>query len=399
MKLYRYLHFLSIDIVLGALASSCFAARLFGSNPGTIWWITLALTVWLLYTADHMLDAWKHRKNIERDLHYFMMKNRKTLVWSMGVVTVVNILLIFNLLDQELMKYALFLAGLGKSAFDPAIQAYVSRQVSYGKRGMVIGFLETSWAGSTLIGIPCVAFLMNLFGWQAPFYVLGGLGLAGMLALVYLFPGNRPSIDTTIKKESLWRAWPLLIQNRPALGMLGYAFFISVANDNLFVVYGAWLEQSFHVSIVVLGIGTAAIGLAELCGEGLTVLFADRIGLRRSILIGLVLTIANYALIPLYGQKLSLVLVGIFLVFLTFEFTIVTSMSLCTEILPAHRATMMSAFFAAGGFGRVLGALMGGHLWLSGGIWLTGMVSSGITLLAFLCLLIGLKTWRSDPGV
>lgn len=112
MKLYRYLHFLSLDIVLGALATSFFAARLFASDPGWIWYITLALTVWLLYMGDHMLDAWKHRKKIERDLHYFMMKNRKTIVWSMGVVAVVNILLIFNLLDQELMKYALVLAGL-----------------------------------------------------------------------------------------------------------------------------------------------------------------------------------------------------------------------------------------------------------------------------------------------
>jgi 4-hydroxybenzoate polyprenyltransferase len=112
MKVYRILHYLSIDIVLGALASSCFAARLFATDPRWVWLITLALTVWLLYTGDHMLDAWKHRKKIERDLHYFMMKNRKSLVWSMGVIAVVDLLLIFNLLDQELMKYALFLSGL-----------------------------------------------------------------------------------------------------------------------------------------------------------------------------------------------------------------------------------------------------------------------------------------------
>lgn len=111
MKIYLYLHYLSIDIVLGALASSCFAARLFSSEPSAAWWITLALTVWLLYTGDHLLDAWKHRKKIQRDLHYFMMKNRKTLVWSMVLVTAVDILLVFNLLDKEYMKYALVLAG------------------------------------------------------------------------------------------------------------------------------------------------------------------------------------------------------------------------------------------------------------------------------------------------
>lgn len=112
MKIYRYLHYLSIDIVLGALASSCFAARLFSANPGWAWWITLGLTVWLLYTGDHLLDAWRHRKKIERDLHFFIMKNRKALVWSMTLVTAVDILLIFNLLENEYLKYALMLAGL-----------------------------------------------------------------------------------------------------------------------------------------------------------------------------------------------------------------------------------------------------------------------------------------------
>lgn len=112
MKIYRYFHFLSLDIVLGALASSCFAARLFAVNPGWAWWITLAMTVWLLYTGDHLLDAWRNRKKIERELHFFMNKNRRTIIWSMGVVTVIDMLLIFNLLDQGLMKYALVLAGL-----------------------------------------------------------------------------------------------------------------------------------------------------------------------------------------------------------------------------------------------------------------------------------------------
>jgi hypothetical protein len=112
MKIYRYLHFLSIDIVLGALASSCFAAQLFGADPGWIWWINLALTVWLLYTGDHMLDALRHKKKVEREMHYFMLKHRKLVIYSLGVVAVVNFILIINLLEKELFKYALVLAGL-----------------------------------------------------------------------------------------------------------------------------------------------------------------------------------------------------------------------------------------------------------------------------------------------
>jgi len=112
MKIYRYLHFLSFDIVLGALASSCFAAGLFGTDPGWGWWITLALTVWLLYTGDHMLDAWRHRKKVEREMHYFLLKNRRMVIYSLGVVAVVDAMLILNLLDKLLFKYALILAVL-----------------------------------------------------------------------------------------------------------------------------------------------------------------------------------------------------------------------------------------------------------------------------------------------
>jgi len=169
MKIYRYLHFLSLDIVIGALATSCFAARLFASDPGWVWYIILALTVWLLYTGDHMLDAWKHRKKIERELHYFMMKNRKTLVWSMGLVATVNILLIFNLLDHGLMKYALVLAGL-------VLLFYAMRHVFKKNR---------------FLSIPGEVFVLLIYmagTWLGPAVALEGSFEAGhgMIALIFV---------------------------------------------------------------------------------------------------------------------------------------------------------------------------------------------------------------------
>jgi hypothetical protein len=112
MKIYRRFNFLSLDIVAGALASSCLAARLLDAEPGWAWWLSLGLTVWLLYMGDHVLDAWKHRKHSERELHHFIFRNRRILLYAMGVVTILDLLLIFNFLDQAFLKYALTLAGL-----------------------------------------------------------------------------------------------------------------------------------------------------------------------------------------------------------------------------------------------------------------------------------------------
>ena len=109
----------------------------------------------------------------------------------------------------------------------------------------------------------------------------------------------------------------------------------------------------------------------------------------------LVLSTLSYLLLPLLAQSLPLALLGLFIIFLTFEFTIVTSMSLFTEILPGARATMMSAYLAAAGLGRVVGALSGGSIWLAGGLLVTCMVSAIISSLGLVCLWWGWRNWRN----
>lgn len=169
MKIYRYFHYLGLDIVLGALASSCFAARLFGTNPGFIWWITLALTVWLLYTGDHMMDAWRHRKKVQREMHYFLLKHRRLVIYSLGVVAVVNAMLIINLLDKVLFKYALILAGL-------VLLFYAMRHIFRKNR---------------ILSIPGEVFVLLIFmtgTWLGPAVAMEGSFEAGhgMIALIFM---------------------------------------------------------------------------------------------------------------------------------------------------------------------------------------------------------------------
>ena len=289
---------------------------------------------------------------------------------------------------------ALFLAGLGKSIFDPALQAYVGERVPFHRRGLVIGFLEFSWAGSTLLGIPAIAILIDRLGWRSPFFVMGGFGLLGILILRILIEKGRQKDPQEHSLLLFKDAWRPLMGERAALGALGYSFLVSTANDNLFVVYGAWLEDRFTLSIVALGLGTAVIGIAELAGEIMTATLADRLGLKRSLMGGLAVCVICYAILPYMGQTIGLALVGLFLIFLSFEFMIVTGLSLFTELLPSARATMMASYLATGGIGRVVGALIGGPIWLVGGIYATSLVSAVISALALMSLWWGLRGWQ-----
>jgi len=103
----------------------------------------------------------------------------------------------------------------------------------------------------------------------------------------------------------------------------------------------------------------------------------------------------SYAALPLISGSLKAALAGLFLIFLFFEFTIVSSFSLSTELLPNSRATMMAGFYAAAALGRIVGALTGTPLWLSGGLPAVAVTSAIATTLALLCYWWGMRHWQS----
>ncbi len=277
---------------------------------------------------------------------------------------------------------AVVLAALGKAVFDPAIQAYIGRHVPLARRGRAIGLTETAWAGSTLVGIPLLGVVVAAFGWRAALLGLGACGLLGLVVLVSVLPD--PPGARGWGRHRRAPPWREILAAPSARSAMAFGFLISLANDNLFVVYGAFLEQRFGLGLTALGAATAVVGVAELSGEGLTAALADRVGLGRALGLGALATAAGYALLPLAAGSLAGALASLFVLFAAYEFTVVTSFSVCTEVLPHARATLLSAYFAVLGVGRMTGALLGAPVWEAAGIGGTAAVSAAATALAAL---------------
>jgi predicted MFS family arabinose efflux permease len=306
-------------------------------------------------------------------------------------------MLLCGLVPEYLAVFVgLVLASFGKTVFDPAIQSFIGHHVPFSRRGRVIGIIETAWAGSTLFGIPAFALIIEHMGLRISFYVLAFLGALGWLFIARILPPDSKEKEVSGKKSGLLSGILSLFTRRETAGMLLFGFWISIANDGLFVVYGLWLEESFDVSLVALGFSTVAIGSAELIGEGMTALFSDRIGLKKTIIICLCLVSGAYFMLPLIGVSLFWAMAAMFFVFLFFETVMVTSFSLSTELLPASRATMMSGFYALSGIGRMIGVLIGGILWGFGGITAVAWAASCFTLLGLGSLLWGLSNWQHN---
>jgi predicted MFS family arabinose efflux permease len=311
-------------------------------------------------------------------------------------------LLSFGLLVGAFLPYypvilvALLLAGLGKTLFDPAMQGYIARRVPFQRRGLVIGILEISWAGSTLIGIPLVGLLIARYGWRSPFFALGAAGLIGLILMRILLKRGDPTFRESKSWPGFWRTMKRLASERAPLGALIFGFLNSAGNDSLFVVYGAWLESSFGLSVVALGVSTIVIGAAELGGESITAIVGDSLGLIRAVKIGLIGATLAYLVLPFLGHSLPTALTGLFFIFLFTEFFIVSFLSMAAELLPQARATMIAGYLAAAGTGRVFGALIGGPVWVAGGLTATCTTSAVLTLAALGALSWGLHGWRRE---
>jgi predicted MFS family arabinose efflux permease len=130
------------------------------------------------------------------------------------------------------------------------------------------------------------------------------------------------------------------------------------------IVYGAWFETAFTPSPSELGIVSGVVGLAEAGAELSTTVITDRLGKRRSVLVGLSGLAISLAILPLLsrlGQTGALV--GIALILVTFEFGLVSFIPLTTELAPDARASLLSLNVMISSLGRVLGAQVGGWLW------------------------------------
>lgn len=244
---------------------------------------------------------------------------------------------------------ALMFTLVGKVTFDPSMQAYLGDRVPYERRSFAITITELSWSGAFILGIPLVGWVISAAGWIAPFPLLASLVLLSALCLIFQLPRDEPRATTA---PNLWANFGVILRSRPALAAMGLTVFSCIANEFINLTFGVWMEDSFGLKLVALGGAAAVLGTAELSGEGLVALITDKLGKRRAIFIGLVVNSLAVAILPLGSGTVVGALAGLFLFYISFEFLIVSSIPLMTEVLPSARTTMMAGFFTAASVGR-----------------------------------------------
>lgn len=289
---------------------------------------------------------------------------------------------------------AFALMSLAKVAFDPAMQVFLGQRVPYERRGRALGLAELAWSFS-LLAMPLCGWLIDNVNWRTPFLFLGLLGLPIWWLTRSVLPPDAPNgsergtpawdLEETV--SALAHSIRQVLADRQSRLALATAGLIGFAQINVLVVYGAWMEDGFGLSLTDLGLVTLVIGAAELLGELGVAFVSDRLGKRRSLIVSVIFTAIAYLALPHLTGSLTAALVGTALMTLFFEFTVVGLLPLISGMNADARGTVMSLSSAAGSVARAIAAPVGVALYTPGDIGLNGPVSAlACTALLFVLL-------------
>lgn len=270
--------------------------------------------------------------------------------------------------------------GFSTILYVPAQQAYLGDNVPYSRRGRIMAIAEIAWSLAAILGLPLMGILVQARGWRAGFVAVGFFSAAALGLLWFALPRGQRSVYHAGK--AMGKAYLEAIRAPMALAVIATTFLLAAANENINIVFADWMNTTFGLNAVALGIVASAIGGAEFAAQMTVAAFVDRVGKWRMVAGGLVLGVLAYLALPFLGASALSGGAGIVLTFFTFELTIVAALPLMTEIAPNARATLLSLGVAGFSLGRAMGSFVGPAVYAKYGFGAASFVSAAGILAA-----------------
>jgi predicted MFS family arabinose efflux permease len=296
---------------------------------------------------------------------------------------------------------SIMLAGLGTGAFTPNLQAYVSGRLPYSQRARGLGIIEYAWALTGMLGLPLVGLLVSATGWRTPFYLIA----AGLVVMSFVFnamPGIQrqrlaaPAVSIVAASQPARRYW---LRRLLSIFIVGtnrrstYATIIAgtlsyFAAMQLMIMYGAWLSGRYGLDPAALGFVALIIGCFDLAGSVAVSLFTDRIGKKRSVLIGICGSLLAYLAMPFLDIGIMSAVVVIAVSRMCFEFNIVSNFPLLSDQVPEQRGQVMTLGTAINMIGGTMAGFTAPWLYVNVGLTALAWTSAALVTLALLVVVL-----------
>ena len=110
-RIYQLFNILSLDIVAGAIACALFFAKIFHVEIKTIGLVALSLTVWVIYTIDHLRDARLIMRPATTLRHRFHQENFRLMVIFLSLAMTGGAIAIF-FIRRQVFEWGRILTGV-----------------------------------------------------------------------------------------------------------------------------------------------------------------------------------------------------------------------------------------------------------------------------------------------
>jgi predicted MFS family arabinose efflux permease len=207
--------------------------------------------------------------------------------------------------NYELLLAARIVTGIFGGVMGSIVMAITTDLFPFQQRGRVMGYIQTSFAASQILGLPVSLYLANNYSWQAPFMMIVYIGMAaGILILLKLKP---ITAHLEIKKHHnpVKHLWNTLVNFRflnayAVTALMSLGGFMMMPFMSAFLVNNVGIDLH-HLPMLYLVTGIAAIFIGPAVGKA-----ADKYGKFKTFLVGAIFTIitvnifANLGITPLW---------------------------------------------------------------------------------------------------
>lgn len=280
--------------------------------------------------------------------------------------------------------------GLARPLFELPMQAWLTIRIPISKRGRAVGVTELGWGLSLAATVPAAGLLIDRGGWRYAFGVVIVLCVAGLAVTKAVV--SPVVVETTPVRSAgpvrVASASPPASQAGDAIRLCAAAVLVVAAGEMLLVTHGAWLGGTFGLSATEIGVASVLIVAGELAGSLLVAAIADRLGVRRTLLGGLLLSSVTAVLLGAMVDTPGLAVIVIALWSLAFEVSVVT-LVVATSLTDAGdrpRPCVLGWLMASIAIGNAIDAAIGPIVFADGNIGATGATAATLSLMAAVVL-------------
>jgi 4-hydroxybenzoate polyprenyltransferase len=238
IRFYRLLNILSIDVALGSVCCAAWFAELFEVSLKPQAFIVLGLTVWIIYTADHLLDAKRTEGVASTERHRFHQQYFSFLAIVLILAVLTDLILVF-FIREAVFKWGLVLSGV------MVVYFLVQRFLKYLKE------ITVAVVFSCGVLLPSVAVAQKQIDFSMAL-IIGEFMLTALLNLL-LFSWFDRFNDKEDKRES----FVTLVGERGSKGFVGAVFLLNA----LLMISTTFYASSMIGNVAILMLMNAVLAL------------------------------------------------------------------------------------------------------------------------------------------